>query len=220
MSKAGLRINWATHAAAKYACENWHYSRSMSSAKNAYVGAWENDRYIGCVIFGIGAGAATNGTRFGLKPAGEVAELTRVALQDHVTPVSRIVAIAIRFLRKMSPGLRLLISFADPEQGHHGGIYQAGGWIYAGETKPDVQYFVKGKWVHHRTATSLGSAKGLPSRALSPKHRYLMPLDNEMRARILPLAKPYPKRDKQAMTATSGTAAGQHRPSRSNSEAA
>jgi hypothetical protein len=26
------------------------------------------------------------------------------------------------------------------------------------------------------------------------KHRYLMPIDNEMRKRILPLAKPYPKR--------------------------
>jgi hypothetical protein len=32
------------------------------------------------------------------------------------------------------------------------------------------------------------------------KHRYLMPLDNEMRAKIEPLRKPYPKRVKQAMT--------------------
>jgi hypothetical protein len=32
------------------------------------------------------------------------------------------------------------------------------------------------------------------------KHRYLMPLDADMRARIMPLAKPYPKRAKQAMT--------------------
>ena len=29
------------------------------------------------------------------------------------------------------------------------------------------------------------------------KHRYLMPLDAEMRARIMPLAKPYPKRAKE-----------------------
>jgi hypothetical protein len=29
---------------------------------------------------------------------------------------------------------------------------------------------------------------------LDGKHRYLMPLDDEMRVRILPLAKPYPKR--------------------------
>ena len=31
--------------------------------------------------------------------------------------------------------------------------------------------------------------------ALIPKYRYLMPLDNEMRERIAPLALPYPKRD-------------------------
>tara|TARA_Y100000310_G_scaffold30028_1_gene28559 strand:+ start:26 stop:454 length:429 start_codon:yes stop_codon:yes gene_type:complete len=31
------------------------------------------------------------------------------------------------------------------------------------------------------------------------KHRYLMPLDDEMRHRIEPLRKPYPKREKQAM---------------------
>ena len=36
----------------------------------------------------------------------------------------------------------------------------------------------------------------------SSKHRYLMPLDDEMRKRILPLAKPYPKRAKQAMASS------------------
>ena len=33
---------------------------------------------------------------------------------------------------------------------------------------------------------------------LAGKHRYLMPLDSDMRARIASLAKPYPKRVKQA----------------------
>ena len=46
----------------------------------------------------------------------------------------------------------------------------------------------------------------------------LMPLDKAMREQIASLAKPYPKRDKQAMTDTLGTAAGQLRPSRSNQE--
>jgi hypothetical protein len=29
MSKADLKIDWATHAAPKYACEHWHYSESV-----------------------------------------------------------------------------------------------------------------------------------------------------------------------------------------------
>ncbi len=146
------------------------------------------------MVFGLGSGNATNGTRFGLARNGELAELTRVALTKHKTPVSRIGAIAIRRLKKQSPGLRLLISMADPKQGHHGGIYQAGGWIYTGTTKPDVEYFSNGQWVHHRTATARGSAAGLPSRPLPPKYRYLMPLDDAMREQIAPMAKPYPKR--------------------------
>jgi hypothetical protein len=48
------------------------------------------------------------------------------------------------------------------------------------------------------------------------KHKYLMPLDKEMSAKIAPLAKPYPKRVKQAMVDSLDTAAVRHRPSRSN----
>lgn len=193
-SKPTLKLDWCSHEAAKYACEKWHYSRSMSSARNVYIGVWEGGIFVGAIVFGIGAGNATNGERFGLNRVCEMAELTRVALSRHRSEVSRILAIAIRLLRSQSPGLRLIISMADPKHGHHGGIYQAGGWVYTGKTKPDVEYRKNGKWVHHRTATSSGSAKGLPSRPLPAKYRYLMPLDDEMRQRIEPLRKPYPKR--------------------------
>lgn len=195
MSKADLRLDWCSYEAAKYAVEHWHYSRSLSSARNVYLGVWENRSYVGAVVFGIGSGNATNGERYGLRRAREMAELTRVAIRGgHISPVSRMVAVALRLLHDQSPGIRLVISMADPRQGHHGGIYQACGWIYTGVTKPDVEYLHRGMWTHHRTVTSAGSAKGLPFRRLPGKHRYLMPLDAEMRARILPLAQPYPKR--------------------------
>lgn len=193
-SRPSLRLDWCSHEAAKYAVEHWHYSGVLSSAKNVYIGVWESGRFIGAIVFGIGSGNATNGVRYGLRRVGEMAELTRVALDRHVTPVSRILAVAVRMLRQQSPGLRLLISMADQREGHHGGIYQAAGWTYTGETKPDVEYFYKGKWRHHRTVTSATSAAGLKSRPLPPKHRYLMPLDNKMRERVAPLALPYPKR--------------------------
>lgn len=196
-----LRLDWCSYKAAKAACERWHYSGSLSSARNVYIGVWEDGVFIGVVVFGIGSGGATNGSRYGLKAAKEMAELTRVALGRHDAPVSRIVAIAISIIRKQSPGIRLLISMADPRQGHHGGIYQAGNWIYTGETAPDVEYFCNGQWRHHRSAGSLGSVKGLPSRKIPPKHRYLMPLDEDMRKRIEPLRKPYPKRPKPSSEA-------------------
>jgi hypothetical protein len=201
--KPKLRLDWASHKSAKHACENWHYTESMPAGGRINVGVWEDERFVGVVIFGMGSGNATNGIRYGLKRSHEMAELCRVALRKHNAPVSRIVKIAVQLLRKKCPKIRMLISMADPVQGHHGGIYQAGNWIFTGETAKDYEYQLPdGRFVHHRTATmKLKSVAGRNKRPLPGKYRYLMPLDAEMRERIEPLRKPYPKRDKQAMAA-------------------
>lgn len=224
MSKADLKIDWATHAAAKYACENWHYSGCLPVGKLVKVGAWEDGKFIGVVIFGRGA-TPNLGKPYGLDQT-ECVELVRIALRDHATPVSKIAAIAIRMLKKSNPNVRLIVSFADKSQGHHGGIYQAGNWVYSGEGQPATFYMVKGKLTHPRSIgakklpQNIKGARQLDTKAeaveVLGKHRYLMPLDKKICKRIIPLSKPYPKRDKQAMADTLGTAAGQHRPSRSN----
>lgn len=194
MSKADLRLDWCSYQAAKWAVEHWHYSKTMPAGRNVFIGVYECGTFIGCVMFGMGSGNSTNGSEFGLNRSHEIAELTRVALTNHQSSVSRIVSIAISMIKKQSPKLRLIKSMADPVYGHVGGIYQAGNWIYTGETKPDVKYLSRGEFVHHRTATSRGSAKGLPKIKLPSKYRYLYPLDDAMRAQIEPLRKPYPKR--------------------------
>ena len=225
MSKSDLVVDWATHAAAKYACENWHYSGCLPMGKLVKVGAWEDGKFIGVVIFGRGA-TPNLGKPYGLDQT-ECVELVRIALRDHATPVSKIAAIAIRMLKKSNPNVRLIVSFADRSQGHHGGIYQAGNWVYNGEGQTATFYMIKGKLTHPR---SIGD-KGLPQNIkgarqldrnaeaieVPGKHRYLMPMDKQMRKRVQSMSKPYPKREKQAMTGTTGTATGQHRSSRSNS---
>ncbi|MGF6877378.1 hypothetical protein [Paraburkholderia sp. MM5477-R1] len=228
VAKTALRVDWATAQAVDYACAHWHYSRSVPFGTNVKIGAWENDRFIGAVLFSRGA-CRYIGSPWGLTQTG-VCELTRVALRDHTTPVSRIVSLAIRFLRKASPGLRLVISYADAAQGHHGGIYQAMNWIYTGASKTR-RVVVNGEVLHGKSAENRWGKNGnsIPwLRAhIDPKaeridggdkHRYLLPLDDAMREQILPFAQPYPKpitREKQAMTGSTGTAAAQHRPSRS-----
>lgn len=200
MDKVDLKIDWATHEAAKYAVTHWHYSGSLSSGRNVYIGVWEGGKFVGVVVFGIGSGNVTNGKSYGLARSHEMAELTRVALSKHVTPVSRIVKIAIQFIKRQSPGLRMIISMADPMHGHYGGIYQAGNWVYTGRTAEDYEYQIPdGRYVHHRTATSLlKSVAGRPKRKIPGKYRYLMPIDDEMRKQIEPLRKPYPKRPTKA----------------------
>jgi len=209
MGKADLRIDWATHAAAKYACENWHYSGSVPAGKIVKVGVWEADKFVGVVLFGRGA---NNRMASAYQLAqDQAAELVRVALTRHDAPVSRINAQAIRFLVKQSPGLRLIVSYADPKQFHHGGIYQAGNWLYSGRSQAQRELVINGAFTHKRSAhAKYGTASPEKITAMSGarvewapvewKHIYLMPLDAEMKARIMPLAKPYPKRVKQAMT--------------------
>jgi hypothetical protein len=191
--KPVLKIDWATHQAAKYAVENWHYSESMPAGKLVKVGAWENGKFIGVVLFGRGANNNI-GKPYGLSQTA-ACELVRIALTKHITPVSKIAAIAMRFLKANSPSLRLIISYADPLQGHHGGIYQAGNWVYCGRSSAQPAVIYKGKVMHKRTAVDkFGSIEGMQKSPVTSKHKYLMPLDNEMRKQILLLSKPYPKR--------------------------
>lgn len=198
-----LRLDWCSHEAAKYAVEHWHYSRRLSKSRNVYVGCWEDGQFIGAITFGRGSNNNI-GSPLGLSQV-EIAELTRVALTDHKTQVSRIVSIAIKMLRKQSPGLRALVSYADPAEGHHGGIYQAMGWLYIGTSTAQRELLVNGRFMHKRTASSRwGTASPERIRAMAGvrieygpiewKHSYLYPLDDAMRQQIAPLAKPYPKR--------------------------
>jgi hypothetical protein len=188
-----LKIDWATHEAAKYACENWHYSKSLPVGKLVKVGVWENGNFIGVVIFGRGANFRI-GEPYGLQQT-ECIELVRVALKTHASPVSKILALALKWVKKQSQKIRLIVSYADSEQGHHGGIYQAANWIYSGRSLGSEKVFYKGKWVHKRTVDSiLGHHRGFPVKKTQGKHTYLMPLDAEIKRRILPLRKPYPKR--------------------------
>ena len=198
MNNVDLKIDWASHESAKYACEKWHYSRCLPVGKLVKVGAWENGIFIGVVIFGRGANKSL-GTPYGLDQD-KCCELVRIALRKHETQVSKIMMLAIKFLKKTNSGIRLIVSFADEEQGHHGGIYQATNWIYDGKTKAADEYIYNGKRWHGRAfRKSHGSHRKYIDKGLlivkgSQKHRYLMPLDKKIRKQILPLSKKYPKK--------------------------
>ena len=213
--KCDLKIDWATYAAAKYACENWHYSRVMVMPQCVKVGIWENSAFVGVVLFNRGA-CNDLGRKYALKNT-ETCELVRVALTSHKAQVSRILRLAVSFLRKKCLGMKLIVSFADPNEGHHGGIYQATNWIYSGTTAPSILYFDKtGRRQHPRNLSENGwvSQFGKKKPCLKPsdctfrrasgKHRYLLPLDSETRKKILPLARPYPKRAGGDTTDTPG----------------
>jgi len=188
-------MDWATHAAAKYAVERWHYSRTMPVGKSVKIGAWEDGKFIGVLIFSCGASPMlAHSIDVGQQ---ECAELTRVAMTEHATPVTRMISIAVKILKRHSPGLRVLVSFADTTQGHHGGIYQGGGWTYIGLSEPKKVLMHRGRQIHNR-AYQGRNKKAVPKGAFwkqTPgKHKYAMGLGTDDQGRLMMLAKPYPKR--------------------------
>ena len=189
----GLKIDFCEHEAAVFACKRFHYSKAVPSGKLIKLGVWEDGQFIGCVIFSRGANNRL------LQPYGleqtEGCELSRVALSKHKAPVSQIIAIAIRVLKRTNPGLKLIVSFADSRQGHVGGIYKAGNWIFTGSVKSTPEFYLKGRWVHQRNVHSMyGTIKGVnvPKRDGGYRHRYLYPLTDAVRQQVEPLRKPAP----------------------------
>lgn len=201
-----IKIVPCSHEAANFAVMNYHYSKKMPLGKLIKYGVWEDDLFIGVVLFGRGASPKL-GSAYGLDQI-ECCELVRVALTKHVAQVSQIVLQTIKKLKESNPGLRLIISFADPRQNHKGTIYQAMNWIYSGDSMPAKEYFFEGKWVHVRTMFHTGfqggqtlpkigrlsdkEKKELRVREAPGKHRYLFPLDRGIRRKIESLRLPYP----------------------------
>jgi hypothetical protein len=193
----GLIVAPCSHAAALHAVMRWHYSQAMPAVKLAAFGAWELGEFVGVVIFGRGS------SPFLLKQydldATEGCELVRVALKrGHRSPTTAVVAEALKALKRTNPGLRLVVSFADPIQGHLGKIYQAGNWIFTGKSNPTIEHFWKDRWIHTRSRGTLvgripeSQLNAMPRRTRPGKYRYLMPLDRQMRRRVMLLAETPP----------------------------
>lgn len=200
-----LRLDWCSREAAQYAVEHWHYSGILPAGSLITIGVWEDDSFIGSVIFSRGANNRI-AEPFGLEQT-DVCELTRVALDEHETPVSRINSIALSLLEDKCPDLSLVVSYADLNQGHVGIIYQAGNWLYLGQSTAS-QVSINGTLFHARSVHSrFGTANAEKLRTMLPdstdihwertpdKHKYVYPLTacpDSLRAELEDAALPYP----------------------------
>lgn len=205
IGNAELKLDWCSYEAARYAVEHWHYSHSMPTPPILRIGVWENNKFIGVVLFSRGANK--NLGNFANLSNIQVCELSRIALDRHVSTVSKILSISIKMLRAKEKGLRLIVSYADTNHNHIGSVYQANNWIYSGETPPCCLYQDKlGRVWHQRQVSVSGIKPQYGTLRIVPKidectkipqlgkHRYLFPLDDDMRKKIEPLRKSYPKR--------------------------
>jgi len=200
-----LRLDFCSHDAAKHAVLRWHYSHTMPAAKLVRVGVWEDGRFVGAILYGSGANRHL-ARPFGLKGT-EACELVRVALASgRKHPTSRCLAISLKLLQRQSPGLQLVVSYADTKEGHLGVIYQATNWLFlGGSSQPYLK--VLGKIEHPRSLYDRYGRGGqqiawlrahVDPRArrveMPDKLKYVYAFSKPLRQKLKAESKPYPKR--------------------------
>ena len=180
-----------------------HYLHSFPGGTQHCFGIFLENRFMGAITFGVGP---TNAHRLvdGAE-ARDCLTLTRLWLDDELpkNSESRVIGLCLRALRKHT-GVKFVLSYADPAQGHVGTIYQATNWIYTGLSSAMPLYDIgDGVLRHSRTlshATGSHSMRHFADHGIdvkkipqAAKHRYIYFLDKRWRKRLRGPELPYPK---------------------------
>lgn len=132
-----------------------HYSHGFPSGKSHIFCA-------GCALIAFSIPANPNLGRFILGYDGLVWELSRLWAPDgHPRNLlSRAIAASTSELQKIE-SVDALVSFADPNVGHQGGVYRAASWVYTGQSAESRYYRGPDGQVVARRKFHSGSGAGL-----------------------------------------------------------
>lgn len=213
---------------AKSMIENYHYTHKASSTRYA-LGIYYQEEdsggffegvtevLIGVLTYGYPVGRLAAESVSDMVAQNEVLELTRLYIKDGYGSniESYCLSLSFKWLRENDKSVKVLISYADPQEGHSGLIYQATNWLYQGNSMQLVDsYHLRlesdGDWIHSRTVYAMyGSSnvdvlkskinKTFWLKKEERKHRYLYILAPKMlKRKILSNLKhpilPYPTR--------------------------
>ena len=111
-----------------------HYTRSVPSGKSYYV-------RVGDAIVVWSIPANKNIAKFVLGWQGCVWELSRLWAPDGHAPnlLTQAISAAAKILQRLERP-DALVSYADPNAGHRGGVYRAASWIYHGKSEEVRSY--------------------------------------------------------------------------------
>lgn len=207
-----------SHRTAARMVEEFHYAHRVPSIVAA-VGMYVDDVLAGVCTYGIPA------NRMSLWACGqereeEALELNRLFVHEWAgrNSESWLIGQSFRWLADCWPSYRILVSYADPEHNHRGGIYQATNWLYTGQSGDKRGgWLLNGEKLHRKTFgdrfgnshSSLTVEKArelfpdIERLTVEPKHRYVHFLGDRRQKRALRAALrwpvlPYPKGEVQS----------------------
>ena len=132
--------------------ETHHYSKNVNGVKVSYCFKVEHQGVlVGGVLFG--AMSTTAWKKFSNSEE-KVLELRRLVLLDSAgkNSESRVIGFCLRYIRKASQQIEVVVSYADPYHNHEGTIYKASNFKYVGLSGKDKGFLDKetGKTYHSR----------------------------------------------------------------------
>ena len=160
-----------------------HYTRSVPSGKSYYL-QFED----ALVVWSIPAN--NNIARFVLGWPGKVWELARLYAPDghEKNLLTRAISAGVSAIRRLE-NPDALVSYADPNVGHQGGVYRAASWLYHGKCDKTRMYQRNGHTVARRAFHS--GANGMTKAQIEAdgwreiyqpgKHRFVKPLTRKAR---------------------------------------
>ncbi len=144
-----------------------HYAHRWPSISYAY-GLYLNGVLVGVVSYGSPPSPPLTNGIAGEDYAPDVLELNRLCLKYNVkNEASMLVGRSLKLL----PQNRIIVSFADTEQGHKGYVYQATNFKYCGLSAKRTDWKVKGK-EHLHGKTISGEFKDAASSVQSMRDKY------------------------------------------------
>lgn len=192
----------------------YHYTHSWTSCRYSlgifYRGdepdAFGNsEQLIGCLIYGFPIGRSAVQSISETLSNDEVLELTRLYIHDGYGKniESYCIGQSFKWIREHAPKVKVLLSYADPDHRHLGGIYQATNWLYQKDIKLVDSYELSlvdepYDWIHSRSVVGRwGSCKidnlkvdlgneGYTEfwwKKISNKHRYIQILTTNRKQR-------------------------------------
>lgn len=150
MSVKNFNVTLCERREIKDFIEQWHYSKSINGLMSDYCfKLTDGDTLIGAMIFGRVAMA--NAWKKYADNENELIELRRLCCVDD-TPKnteSYFIGSALKWLSK-NTGLKVVVSYADPEYGHEGVVYKAANFSNVGKTAKGRVIFWQGKKYHDK----------------------------------------------------------------------
>ncbi len=182
-----------------------HYSGRI--VQNAYVhlGVFLGGDLVGALQFGHAMVPRATAKIVAGSTTGTYLELNRMWLSDLAprNSESRAIAYAVRYIRRVCPRVRWIMTFADERLGRWGVVYQAANFLYVGSHKCRF-WVLDGETYHDMLLTAHGPNCSPRGRHLrdnlhrATRHeyrqfRYVLPLHPAARRGLLLKPRPYPK---------------------------